>query len=195
MKKRIILTIILMTLINILLFESHCNNQKECIVLKDKFGHKETGLKMIKCLLTDKSRLRFNKSFEKISGGKKCQKVDLNGINKLLLRPKNEGTIRFEKGMIDLEDFIGFERMFNLTIFAFEIQLFKGFELNLYDDSIENNEILNYFKQRGIIYFTYSTLNFYQKDIKLTTCKEFIKAANSTNPRSIFRSLALTIAF
>ena len=47
-------------------FESHCNNQKECIVEKEKIGHIETGFTNLKCLLTDKSQLRFNKSFEKI---------------------------------------------------------------------------------------------------------------------------------
>ena len=193
MKKRIIVTIILLTLMKICLsFESYCNNQKECIVIKEKLGHLKSEYQTLKCLLTGRSRLKLNKSFEKI-GVKKCEKIDLNGIKKLVLRPKNEESIRLAKGMIDLEDLIDFERMLHFTILVFEIQFFKGFELNLYDDWIEKNDtelILNYLKQNGFVILRLSTLDFYHKNKKLTTCKEFTEAANETNPRSIFQIIS-----
>ena len=186
-----ILTIILLTLIKTFSFESYCNHQKECIAVKEKVGHLTEDYQTLKCLLTDKSRLTLNNSFEKI-GGKNCEKINLNGIDKILLRPKDQGSIRLKKGMIDLEDLIGFERMLNFTVLIFEIQHFKGFELNLYDHWHNNDTelILDYLKQNGIMHFEYSTLDFYQKDRRLTTCKEFIEAANSTNPRSIFQIIS-----
>ena len=195
MKNKIILHYFLLTILNAATFslKTHCNNQKECAVLKEKIGHKETGYTLLKCLLTDKSRLRFNKSFEKIIDGKNCDKVDLIDIDKILLRPKNQGSIRLERGMIDLEDLIGFERMLNFNISAFEIQLFKGFELHLYDDSIWTNQTesdFDYLKQIGTMYLKFSTLNFYHREKKLTTCKQFIEAANSTNPRSLFQIIS-----
>ena len=142
MKNKKILHYFLLTIMKVTMTssKSYCNNQKECIVLHDYLGHDDTGLVTLKCILTDKSRLRFNKSFEKIIGGEKCEKINLNGVNKLLLRPKNEGSIRVEKGMIDLVDFVWFEHMFNLTILAFEIQPFKGFELNVSEISIDNDK-------------------------------------------------------
>ena len=193
MGKKIILHIFFLMLMKATFsFKPDCNTQKECVLLNDIVGHVNSNLTTFKCLLTDKSQLILTKAFEKIDG-KKCEKTDFNIIDKLSIRPKKEGSIIFKKGMIDLEDLIRFELMLNFTISDFEIQLFKGFELNLYDDSFENNDtelILNYLKQLGIMFFRYSTLDFYQKDKKLTSCKEFIEATNATNPRSILQVIS-----
>ena len=169
-------------------FDLICNDQKECFVLKYKY--EPFSYMTLECLLTDKSKLRFNKSFEKVDG-KNCVKLNSNDSKVMTLRPKKEGSIILKKGMIDLEDLIGFKRVLDFAFSSLDMRLFKGFELNLYEDSIVINNtefIFNYLKQKIVIMFLrFSTLDFYHRDKKLISCKEFIEAANSTNPRSIFQ--------
>lgn len=56
-------------------------------------------------------------------------------FDSLVIRPKYEGSIKLEKGMIDLSDIIELIIMINYTDFKVFVQHFKGFEMNLFDDS------------------------------------------------------------
>lgn len=133
---------------------------------------------MLKCLVKIGSRLRFNLSMEQKTNGIKCE-------HNLVIRPKDEGSIIFEKETIDSKNIIEYFKIFNYSDFYLQLQFFKGFDLNLIDNDID------IYSNEFDIYFSYHLVccdfNFYFEDKKMNSCQDFIKAANSTNPRSIFQ--------
>ena len=165
--------------------ESYCNIPNECNAITQQINHMSSDLKIIKCLLTTGStRLRFNRSLEQ-KCGKECKYLNISDYNWIILRPKNEESIRLEKGMLDLKDLVEFLKIFNTDkLFFLQFQFFKGFELNLFDDMDTNFDIENI-----LIAFMFfgNVFDFYWKEKKITSCQEIMDATNSTNPRSIFQ--------
>ena len=168
----------------------NCNIPTECSIIRQKIRHVSTNKKCIRCLLNDGSRLTFNKSIENIAKNA-CKKLETNDINDFYLRPKKEGSIKLDKEMIDLKGLIGFVWINNYTFINIYIQFFNGFDLDLYDDSIDmdNGLDLEYYlyilKMRSKFILEFSSLNFYLGEKKITTCEELIETRSNT--KSIFQ--------
>ena len=143
--------------------ESHFTIPTECSVL-DK-----NHVPFLKCLLTDGSRLRFIRTSES-GNGKNCSELK-NGIF-LTIRPKYQESISLSKEMIDLNDLIVFLQKSNFSYLFFELELFKGFEINFFNDSIDFKEESTYIKSS--VHF--SNLAFYVDKRKLISCQDFIDA-------------------
>ena len=165
-------------MITVVSFGSYCNKPKECEIEPYTKWHNKK--KSMKCLLSEETQLRFNKSF--IETQKKCD--NFSEIERIIVRPRRERSINLEKDMIDLRDLSRFLEM-TAHYITIEIQYFKGFELNFSDISIDNEE----FWQENSISFTFSQnlFDFYFQKRKLNSCQDFINATNSTNPKSIFQ--------
>lgn len=168
----------------------YCNIPTECSIIRQQIRHVSTSRKFVRCLLNDGSRLTFNKSIENIAKNA-CKKLETNDMNDFFLRSKKEGSIKLDKEMIDLKGLIGFVWINNYTFINIYIQFFNGFDLNLYDDSIDMDNGLDmeyylyFLKLRSKLILEYSSLNFYLGEKKITTCEELIETRS--NIKSIFQ--------
>lgn len=162
---------------------SSCNLPKECELVNVEKRHVSTNTVFMRCLLSDSTRLRFNKT-----NVKSCQKSFMNGI-RIFIRPKRERSILLEKEMIDFKDIVGFLQQINNSIaLAMLFQFFKGFDIDLYDSSIEINNKEQYLPEKNMQFeFVENVFDFFQAKKRLNTCHDFISVTNSTNPRSIFQ--------
>ena len=160
--------------------ESLCSIPTECSELD-----KNSILPILKCLLTDGNRLRFIKTSGS-ANGKNCS--ELKESIELFIRPKYQESISLCKEMIDLVDLIVFWQKSNFSFLTFELQFFKGFEINLFNYSIDFKE-----ESKNIISsIRFSNLAFYIDKKKLISCQDFIDAINSTTyPRSIFQFFSI----
>ena len=165
-------------MITVVSFGSYCNKPKECEI--EPYTEWNNKKKSLRCLLTDKTQLRFNKFINETQ--KKCD--NFSEIVRIILRPRRERSMNFEKEMIDLKDISSFLEITERFI-TIEIQYFKGFELNVSEISIDNDK----FWQTNSISFTFSQniFDFYFGKRKLNSCQDFINETNSTNPKSIIQ--------
>ena len=156
--------------------DSNCNIPKECNIIGHSRRQLPTEEKEIKCLLTSGSQIRFNRSSYP---NKSC----ITNAKELIIRPKAEGMLKLSKRMLDLKDLNKFVKAFDAS-FQLVFQFFKGFGLNLYDESEMTSPY-----ESGVLNFHSCVFDFYLGDTKMNSCKDLIEATNSTNPRSILQLL------
>ena len=183
MTKQIILWVLVFHALMTNIAMEYCNIPKECHLVSREQNHRDTDDKRLICSVTSDSLLRFNHSLTKQINSEKCEQFDINIITEFTIRPKNELSLQLKRGMIDLENLIDF---ISYTFLYFQLRFFKGFDLNLFDDSFDT---LNYNNLQIVVHFDFSSFDFYLEDKKLNSCQDIIEATNSTNPRSIFQVL------
>ena len=127
----------------------YCNIPKECHLVSREQNHRDTDDKRLICLVTSDSRLRFNHSLTKQMSEEKCEQFDINIITEFTIRPKNERSLQLKSGMIDLENLIDF---ISYTFLYFQLRFFKGFDLNLFDDSFD---MLNYNNLQTVVHLIF----------------------------------------
>ena len=174
--KLIFQALFILTLYISSIYGSNCNIPKEC-QLKDVTKRQlPTNQKRLICRLNDESQLRFSNESEN------CQRMK-NETREIIIRPNEELSSKLKKETIDLENLIEYTKSFRAINLTFEY--FNGFEIDLFDDEIEEKQIPNEIYIEISCY--YCTFDFYIGEKPLKNCQGFIEETNSTNPRSIFQ--------
>ena len=161
--------------------ESYCNIPNECKIVYFKKRHIDIRQENLKCLLENSHQLNLKKALKNQTNNNEesCKFFDLRKYF-LTIRPKNEMSIKLENKLMDFKDLNGFINMHSTNLI--ELQFFKGFDLNLFDDSIDFH--INEVK----LFLEFNAFDFYSGEKKLISCGDFIEATNSTNnPRSILQ--------
>ena len=136
MSKLIFIALILSINLNIFGSEPFCNFPKECQLIPITHRHLPSNEKVLKCLLNDdRSQLRFNQSYKQ--DNKKCELLKKEEIHEIIIRPSITESLKLRKGMIDLNDLIEYTNDFHMLDLQF--QLFNGFELDLFDETLLYN--------------------------------------------------------
>ena len=180
--------------LNILLSKPFCNLPKECQLIQATHRHLPIDRKVIKCLLNDdRSQLRFNQSYKQ--DNKKCKILKKEEIHEIYIRPSKEGSLKLRKGMIDLKDFIEYTN--NLHTLDLIFQLFNGFELDLFDETLHYNVTFIDLIDGNLvphidITCMYCTFDFYVGDRMIKSCQDF---TNFKNPRSMFQLIKVLNKF
>ena len=162
-----------------------CNTPKECHVI-DLYSHPYLGesRKALKCLLKDdKSQLRLQ-----ISTLNKSFIDDDCEIQDLIIRPNKERSLRFRKGIIDIRNLVDYSRNPRYERLFIDFQFFNGFELNLFDESLNFRQWEDYFSS---VELTYCVLDFYDGEKQLKSCDDF-KKSTTNDPRSIIQLVSNT---
>ena len=188
MKKQILVSVVMLTS---LLIQSSigsiCNLANECKLVNLKSRQIAIKNRFMKCSLKSSSQIRFTNQIE---NNMSCKISNITQVSHLLIRPKSERSIKLEKGMIDLIDLNGFLNALNTDdlyiYFQIHLQHFKGFDLNLFDETIDQiyNSKIKYVLG---LYLEYNTFEFYLGQKKLISCQDIIEATNYSNPLSIFQ--------
>ena len=186
MKKQIQANVLLI-LISLLIqhsIGSICNLANECKLVYLMRRQIRIQDSIIKCSLKKSSQLRFTSQMENHHS---CKISNTTQVSHLLIRPKSEGSIKLEKGMIDLRDLNGFLNALNTDdlyiYFQIHLQHFKGFDLDLFESSIDLD-----IKKTLIFHLESNVFEFYLGQKKMNSCQDMIEATNSSNdPRSIMQ--------
>ena len=163
--------------------KSYCNIPKECQVISITKRQLPTDQKLIKCILNDDTRLRFNQSNEK---RKICQQLNKNETQKLIIRPRVEKSFKLKKEMIDFKDLFNYIISFHKTM-ELMFELFSGFEANLFD-GIRDNQMSDEITGNFIFKCTNCKLDFYSSDKLLRSCEDFQKTKNLNSIFQIFKN-------
>ena len=156
--------------------KSYCDIPKECQVIGVTKRQLPTNEKQIICRINDDSRLKFNQSIINKEKSKSCQALKKEEITQLIIRPKNDYSLKLKKGMIDYGSLIEFTKdIKKREVIVFEF--FSGFQVNLFDEMKFNKDIA----------YLYCILDFYSGEKLLKSCQDFQEATNSTDPKSIFQ--------
>ena len=160
--------------------ESYCNIPNECKIVYFKKRHIDIRQENLKCLLENSLNLKKALKNRTNNNEEGCEFFDLRRYF-VTIRPKNEMSIKLKNKMMDFKDLNGFINMHSINLI--ELQFFRGFDLNLFDDSIDFH-IINKFK----LFLEFNAFDFYSGEKKLISCGDFTEATNSTNnPRSILQ--------
>ena len=137
------------------------------------------GYEMIQCSLESGNQLGISKPKE---NGKGCKIWNTTEHSDIHIIPKYERSTKLEKGMIDLNALNVL--MVKPGSVLIHLMNFKGFELNLFDDStnLTNQEL------KIKLSLNFNDFDFFLGEKKIVSCQDFIEATNSSNnPRSILQ--------
>ena len=185
MKKQILASIVMLTSLIIQhSIGSIFNLANECKMVDLKSRQIAVKDRFIKCSLKSSSQLRFTNQNE---NNETFKISNTTQVSHLLIRPKSERSIKLEKGMIDFRDLDGFLNALNTVDFPINfrinLQHFNGFDLDLFDDSIDLD-----IKYTISLNLEYNVFEFYLAQKKLNSCQDIIEATKSSNnPLSIFQ--------
>ena len=162
---------------------SYYSIPNECQVITFTYRQIASHEKGLKCQIDSKSQLRLNERLLKNESIENSQIKNKEEIHHLIIRPKREKSVKLDKGMIDLQDFLNYFKNINHTSIFVTFELFDGFALELFDDGFSDDI------SSSVISFqiscVYCNFEFYLGKKPLKSCQDIIETGKSA--KSIFQ--------
>ena len=167
--------------------ENYCNIPDNCEILKTRELILDDKYKYLSCMIKSESKIGFKKwatNETKIS--KNCN--NLNDISfYMYFKTSRYYPSKFHKNAVDFKQFSDFISNNSNGLVQIEFHLFKGFDIDLFDQNDLDYMSHTPFNNSIDLYVFECDFEFYNEEKRIETCEEMSKVIDLNEPKSIFQ--------